>query len=661
MIDIFKGSVKNDIIKCDREKKQSLELKDYTERISAFTRRTKQAIAIITDVILIFFTVLMSFALRYESVSIRKEALLAGVLAVILALPIFIRMGLYRYVFRYSGFAALNVITRACFKYGVYYFVIIVLLREYGIPLSIGILQPLLLLVAISISRATTRFWLNPGSAPLKRNDNKEQLLIYGAGSAGVQIASALEHNKKYSVVGFLDDNKDLQGQCINGNVVYSPSTAKNIVSKKNISSILIALPAVNKSRKKEIYVFLETLGVQIRTLPGIDAIADGKISISDIREFDIEDLLGRDPVPPNSELFSKCIEGKIVLVTGGAGSIGSELCRQIIFQKPECLIILDHSEYSLYNLHQELDERLKKHNNKTKIVPLLGDITNYEYVMGMCSRYRPNTIYHAAAYKHVPMVEQNITQGIRNNVFGTLTVAEVAKKCGVKHFILISTDKAVRPTNIMGASKRVAELILQGMAVENSENDTCFSMVRFGNVLGSSGSVVPLFRKQISSGGPVTLTDKEVTRYFMTIPEAAQLVIQAGAMADGGDVFLLDMGEPVRIIDMAKRMVELSGLTVKNENNPYGDIEIKIIGLRPGEKLYEELLINDNPISTAHPRIFKAHEDYIAIDKLRKHINDLEKLISIGDENKIKVLLKSIVKGYITSDEEINEVSLRN
>jgi len=619
-------------------------------KADSLSRRSKQLIALSVDILLILFTVWMSFSLRYESLhSPKKAEWMAYIFSLLIAMPIFIRFGFYRSIFRYSGFAALSTVTKACMLYGFFYIIAVRLLYQFGVPASVGILQPILLLVAVGSSRAMARFWFHPGNADTLPECLKEKLLIYGAGSAGVQIASALQHDAHYKVDGFIDDDFKLHGKSINGISVYCPDDVLLLVKKNGISSILIALPKAKRSRRQEIYSSLEGFGVHIRTLPDIKDITDGKISVSDIRELDIEDLLGRDTVPPDAALFTKCITGKTVLVTGAGGSIGSELCRQILAQKPERLLLLEQSEYNLYALNQELKERIHAHSYQVLLVPMLGDVTDKRYMLELCSTYRPDTIYHAAAYKHVPMVEGNPAQGLRNNVFGTLSVAEAARQCGVKHMILISTDKAVRPTNIMGASKRIAELVLQAIAAEQVSGGTCFSMVRFGNVLGSSGSVVPLFRQQINNGGPITVTHQDVTRYFMTIPEAAQLVIQAGAMAAGGDVFLLDMGEAVKIIDLARRMVELSGLTVKDQNNPDGDIEIVVSGLRPGEKLYEELLISDDPIPTSHPRIFKAHEYLISLAELREFLDSLEFMITEGDcdIDKLKALIKSMVKGY--------------
>jgi FlaA1/EpsC-like NDP-sugar epimerase len=413
------------------------------------------------------------------------------------------------------------------------------------------------------------------------------------------------------------------------------------------VTDILLALPSASRERRKEILDGLRHLPVHIRTLPGLSDLANGRVTVQDIRELDVEDLLGRDSVPPDAALLARDLAGKVVLVTGAGGSIGGELTRQIVLQRPRQLLLLDHNEFGLYSIHQELQGVCAASGLLVELVPLLGSVANYPRLLALCDSYRPDTVYHAAAYKHVPMVEDNPGEGMTNNVFGTLNMARAAQAYEVSRFVLVSTDKAVRPTNVMGASKRVAELVLQALASESSA--TCFTMVRFGNVLDSSGSVVPLFRKQLAAGGPLTVTHEEVTRYFMTIPEAAQLVLQAGAMAVGGDVFVLDMGEPVKIMDLARRIVNLSGMTVRDAQNPGGDIEIAIAGLRPGEKLYEELLIGDNPERTAHPRIMKAHEPFVPWPQLQAELQSFEADARSGDVASIKAFLSQHVQGYQT------------
>jgi FlaA1/EpsC-like NDP-sugar epimerase len=474
--------------------------------------------------------------------------------------------------------------------------------------------------------------------------------LIYGAGTTGRQLAGALRQSNQMNVLGFLDDDSRLVGNALNGHPIFSASELEELIQKFNITDVLLALPSVNRKRRNDIISYVRSCKVHVRTLPSMTDLAKGKISVSDIRELDIEDLLGRDPVEPNAALLQKNITNKTVLVTGAGGSIGSELCRQILMEGPAKLVLFEHGEFNLYRLHQELLALNEKLNLDVPLIPVLGSVRDEGRLREVFSKEKPQTIYHAAAYKHVPLVEENPVEGILNNVFGTLAAAQIAAEYGVESFTLISTDKAVRPTNVMGASKRLAEMVLQALAADakTSGSKTIFSMVRFGNVLDSSGSVVPKFKQQIAEGGPVTLTHPEVTRYFMIIPEAAQLVIQASAMATGGDVFLLDMGEPVKIMELARRIIELSGLTVGDDENPNGDIEIEIIGLRPGEKLYEELLIADNPQSTDNERIMKAHEDFLPWPVFSERLSSLEKYCSLNDRQGIEANLKELVSGYI-------------
>jgi len=595
------------------------------------------------------------------------------VLAPVLVLPVFTPFGLYLAVFRYTGLSALITVGKAVAVYGVLFFSILVWLHLPSIPRSIGVLQPLLFLNLVGASRALARFWLN--SVGVSGRPNRQvlgRLLIYGAGSAGAQIAGGLANSHEFKLVGFLDDDVKLQGKTINGQRIYSPSSIASLITRYAVTDVLLALPSISRGRRNEIISSLKNFPVHIRTLPGFTDMARGKVSVSDIHELDIEDLLGRDAVPPSPILIGRNITGKVVMVTGAGGSIGSELCRQILSAKPTKLLLLDHSEYNLYAVHTDLILRQQEVSPQTELVPLLGNVCDYGRLREVCRAWRPSTVYHAAAYKHVPMVEHNPAEGLRNNVFGTLTAARAAMEMEVADFVLISTDKAVRPTNIMGASKRIAEMILQALSdtelvlfegvVEQGKpfkNNTRFSMVRFGNVLGSSGSVVPLFRQQIRDGGPITLTHPEITRFFMTIPEAAQLVLQAGAMAEGGDVFVLDMGEPVKIYDLARRMIELSGLIVKDTQYPDGDIEIKVTGLRPGEKLYEELLIGNDPQPTLHPRIMKAHEDFIAWSLLSKHLQNLRGAMESNDVNRTRSILTELVNGYRPSQDMMDLVYL--
>ncbi len=463
-------------------------------------------------------------------------------------------------------------------------------------------------------------------------------------------------------IVGFLDDDAHLEGQEINGLRIYDPKKLIDLVATLHVSDVLLAIPSTSRQRRNEILQLTRQARVSVRTLPGLMDLAQGRVQTSDLRELDIDDLLGRETVPPNALIVDKKIRDKVVMVTGAGGSIGSELCRQIIKSRPSVLLLVERSEYALYNVHEDLKGLLSGYDTPAvTVLPLLASVRDAERMTEIMQTWKPQTVYHAAAYKHVPMVEHNAAEGIKNNVLGTLTAAMAAAETGVSDFVLISTDKAVRPTNIMGTSKRLAEMVLQALAGQAIKHDwkTCFCMVRFGNVLGSSGSVVPRFRKQIKNNGPITLTHPDITRFFMTIAEAAQLVMQAGAMATGGEVFVLDMGRPVRINDLARQMVELSGLTVRDAAQPDGDIEIRITGLRPGEKLYEELLIGDNPMPTEHPRIMKAHEEYLSWAELDVRLDELNELLKTNDVPRIRTLLAELVPGYQTRGQVVDWVHL--
>jgi FlaA1/EpsC-like NDP-sugar epimerase len=587
------------------------------------------------------------------------------VASVAIALPLFITSGLYRAIFRYSGMPAMMAVGRAMLLYGVAFAAVFTVMGVSGVPRTVGIIQPILLLLLVGASRAAARVWLGGLYHHHLRKAALPQALIYGAGIAGRQLASAMANSPEIRVVGFLDDDDRLHGHVLNGLPIHNPADLPELLLEAQVTDVLLAVPSVSRQRRNEILQFLGPHKVAVRTLPGLSDIATGKVGMSDVRELDIDDLLGREPVKPNGLLLNLNTHGKTVLVTGAGGSIGSELCRQIIKTGPRQLLLLEMSEFALYQIHQELSGL----DAEAEIVPLLGSVCDEVRMHEVMDTWKPHTVYHAAAYKHVPLVEHNPAEGVRNNVWGTKVCAEAAVRNGVRNFVLISTDKAVRPTNIMGATKRLAEMVLQALAEQNpavtSQGGrtpaarTCFSMVRFGNVLGSSGSVVPLFREQIKNGGPITLTHADITRYFMTIPEAAQLVIQAGAMGTGGDVFVLDMGQPVKIIDLARRMVELSGLTVRDELNPQGDIELVVSGLRPGEKLYEELLIGDNPKPTQHPRIMKAHEQFVPWARLEEKLNALAIAIGVNDVPVIRGLLKQVVSGYAPSGDVVDWVHL--
>jgi FlaA1/EpsC-like NDP-sugar epimerase len=614
--------------------------------VLGWPRLAKRLVVLTLDVTLALLATWLAFALRLDGFYWPAGAQWSVfLLTPVLSVPIFIRFGLYRAIFRYSGQAALHATGMAVLIYAFLLSAVLLWMRWPGVPRSLGILQPLVFLFLVGSSRAVARFWL----ADLNGAEGTLQgrLLIYGAGDAGVQTAGALRLSRQFAVLGFVDDDTGKVGSTINSVRVYAATQVTQIVASLGITDILLALPSVSRDRRNAILQSLQHLPVHVRTLPGMSDLASGKVTVQDFHELDIEDLLGREPVPPRNDLLAQDLAGQVVLVSGAGGSIGSELTRQIVLQQPRQLLLLDHSEFGLYTIHQELQAICSASGLEVELIPLLGSVTNPPRLQAVCERYRPATVYHAAAYKHVPMVEDNPGEGVRNNVLGTLNMAQAALNCGARRFVLISTDKAVRPTNVMGATKRMAELVLQALAAQHPA--TTFCMVRFGNVLGSSGSVVPLFRRQLAAGGPLTVTHAEVTRYFMTIPEAAQLVLQAGAMGQGGDVFLLDMGQPVKIVDLARRMVELSGLRVRDADRPDGDIEIVISGLRPGEKLYEELLIGDNPAPTDHPRIMKAHEDYLPWPELQPQLQALQQAAEVGDVTAIKSVMHVCVQGYNT------------
>ncbi len=620
-----------------------------TDRLIALPRRAKQFVVMLLDAGLALFATWLAYSLRLDMLHwpLEQQWWVYG-LAVVLSLPVFVRFGLYRAIFRYTGIAAMAATTKAVAVYGAMLFAVLVVMHWPMVPRSLGVLQPLIFLLLVAASRALARFWLLDRAARSARKADRPRLLIYGAGTAGVQTANAVGRGQ-FQLMGFVDDDKAKIGRSINGVTVLSPLQVPQVVERLGITDILLALPSASRQRRNDIIASLRALPVHIRTLPGMGDLASGRVTVQDIQELDIEDLLGRDAVPPDPALLAQQLGGRTVLVTGAGGSIGSELCRQILQQGAARLLLLDHSEYNLYAIHQELDSLEKTQQRGVQLVPLLGNVTQAARMRDVFHAFRPDVVYHAAAYKHVPLVEQNVAEGLANNVFGTLVTAQAAMAHGTQRFVLISTDKAVRPTNLMGASKRVAELVLQALAedADGAVAATTFGMVRFGNVLGSSGSVVPLFRRQLASGGPLTVTHAEVTRYFMTIPEAAQLVLQAGAMARGGEVFVLDMGEPVRILDLARRMVRLSGLAVRDEDHPQGDIEIAITGLRPGEKLYEELLIGDDPQPTTHPRIMMAREGRLAWPALSEALQRLRAALDRNDIDDTKAILRELVSGF--------------
>lgn len=620
--------------------------------ILGMPRAAKRIVVLGVDAALCVLTVWLAYYLRLgEWVTFFADSMWqpwsAALASLAFALPLFIVHGLYRAIFRYSGLFALMTVCKAVGIYGVLYATVFTAIGVTGVPRTIGLIQPILLLLFVASSRLLARFWLGGLYQRQLRVASLPKVLIYGAGNAGRQLAGAMSNSHEMRVVGFLDDDDRLHGHVLNGQPIYSPDDLPDLVGTLGINTVLLAIPSASRQRRNEIITRIQASHVQVRTLPSVSEIAQGRVSLSDLRELDIDDLLGREPVSPNHILLGKNITGKVVLVTGAGGSIGSELCRQILALQPTRLVLVELSEYALYQVLEELEARLKDAVG-VELVPLLASVRDQDRMQEIMRDWKPDTVYHAAAYKHVPLVEHNPVEGIRNNTLGTLITARAAEEAGVADFVLISTDKAVRPTNIMGASKRLAEMVLQAMAAQGSH--TRLSMVRFGNVLGSSGSVVPKFRQQIRDGGPITLTHPDITRYFMSIPEAAQLVIQAGAMAKGGEVFVLDMGEPVRIRDLALRMIELSGLTLKDDMHPDGDIAIEITGLRPAEKLYEELLIGNAPKPTQHPRIMQAREDCMEWHMLQEVLERLSSAMESNQLDAIKQLLACAVSGYQTS-----------
>ncbi|MGY5803434.1 polysaccharide biosynthesis protein [Rhizobium sp. LEGMi12c] len=627
----------------------------------ALPRSTKRALALLVDASLCVLTVWFAYCLRLDDwVILEGVEWLPAIVSLLLAIPIFIVLGLYRAIFRYAGLSAFVTVVKAVAIYALAFMTVFTAISVPGVPRTVGILQPLLLLIAIGLSRMWTRYWLGNAYQRLLNRNQLAKVLVYGAGASGRQLAGALANSAELNVVGYLDDDRNLHGSIMGGLPIYDPADLPALVVSGEIKGVLLALPNATRQRRNEILEDMRKARVTVRTMPDLTALAQGRVAVSDLRELDIEDLLGRNVIAPDRSLIEKNIRGKVVMVTGAGGSIGSELCRQILKNGPSSLLLIEQSEFALYAIHGELEKSAASAGYAdVRIIPFLASVRDGQRIRQIMQAWRPKTVYHAAAYKHVPLVEYNPVEGIRNNVLGTQIAAEAARDHGVENFVLISTDKAVRPTNIMGASKRLAEMVLQAMDADRKPgaDGTNFAMVRFGNVLGSSGSVVPLFRQQIRDGGPITLTHPEITRYFMTIPEASQLVIQAGAMSGGGDVFLLDMGEPVRIADLARRMVELSGLTVRDEDEPDGDIELEITGLRPGEKLYEELLIGDNPQPTNHPRIMQAKEDFLPWSELSKRLAALEAALDENDIPLARALLQKLVSGYAPSSEVVDLV----
>lgn len=609
-------------------------------------RPAKRLFVVAVDIIMAVLATWVAYSLRYETLHWPSDdQWWVYILGPVLAVPIFARFGLYRAIFRYTGMDVLFVTGQAIALYALIRVLLLYWVKWPVFPLTLGVLQPIIFFVLIGSSRVLARYVL--AGIGLGKEHYHGRMLIFGAGAAGVQTSSAMAITGHVKLLGFVDEDPAKIGQTINGVPVFSALQVPVLVRELGITDILLAIPSASRDRRNKIIQSLRTLPVHTRTLPGLADLTSGRVTVRDFRELDVEDLLGRAAVAPQAELLACSLFNQTILVTGAGGSIGSELCRQILLERPRRLLLLDHNEFGLYTLHRELQAWCHAQTSDVELVPLLASVANRQRLDWICAQYRPDTVYHAAAYKHVPMVECNPSEGIFNNVFGTLNMAQAAQAARVASFVLVSTDKAVRPTNLMGASKRMAELILQAMADRAGTHDTRFCLVRFGNVLGSSGSVVPMFREQLSQGGPLTITHPEVTRYFMTIPEAAQLVLQAAAMATGGEVFVLDMGEPVKILDLARRLVGLSGLQVRDATQPDGDIEFSFIGLRPGEKLYEELLIGDNPTATAHPRIMKAHEDFMAWPELMTKLEQLQQAARAENVVAIRQVLRACVHGF--------------
>ncbi|KYC25257.1 MULTISPECIES: nucleoside-diphosphate sugar epimerase/dehydratase [Pseudomonas] len=649
-------------------------------RLLGLSRRHKRLIQVATDVILVWFALWLAFVVRLgidDLANPVRDHTWLFITAPIISIPLFIRFGLYRAVMRYFGNDALIAIIKAVTLSALILGFIIYWASNHQnvVPRSITFNYWWLSLIMVGGLRLAMRqYFLGDWFATAvqhvpfaNRDDGLPRVAIYGAGSAGNQLVAALRMGKAMRPVAFIDDDASITDRVIAGLQVYQPEQLQRMIDDTGAEEILLALPSVSRSRRREILNLLEGYPLHVRSVPGFMDLASGRVKVDDIQEVDIADLLGRDAVPAQGDLLKHCIIDQTVMVTGAGGSIGSELCRQILGQTPRTLLLFDHSEFNLYTIAGELEQRITREGLAVQVIPILGSVRDQAKMLDVMRAWQVDTVYHAAAYKHVPIVEHNIAEGLTNNVFGTLYTAQAALQAGVANFVLISTDKAVRPTNVMGSTKRLAEMVLQALSRElapvlmgetgnvSQVNKTRFTMVRFGNVLGSSGSVIPLFHKQIKAGGPLTVTHPKITRYFMTIPEAAQLVIQAGSMGQGGDVFVLDMGEPVKIVELAEKMIHLSGFSIRSERNPLGDIAINFTGLRPGEKLYEELLIGDNVIATRHPMIMSAHEDYLPWDVLKQRLDALRAATAEDDFATVRQLLRDTVSGYVPGGEIVD------
>ncbi|MDB0007356.1 polysaccharide biosynthesis protein [Flavobacteriales bacterium] len=611
------------------------------EQLTNLSRRQKQALMIMSDVIILLLAIWLSFALRLGVLWPDKilSNLWIFLIIPLVSIPLFIRFGLYKSVLKFMGTKVIVTAFQSITITSLFVGFAMMIFREADMPRTVILIFWFVSSILIIIMRFLYKGYLYSWDNFV--NDRKPTI-IYGAGSAGAQIVESLRKNHEYAPIAFIDDEKSKQGTFINFTRIHPFSDLKDIIRKRKVKAILLAIPSLSEQRKRDLLKKLSKYPVEVKLLPSLSEIVSGRVSIENIRHVQVEDILGRTPVKPKTSLLKKNITGKNVLVTGAGGSIGSELCRQILKLKPNKIVLFEHSEFNLYSIDYELTSLGEKN---CEIIPVLADVKSINKVENAIKENKIDTIYHAAAYKHVPMVEKNTVEGVFNNVMGTYNVAVCARDNNIENMVLISTDKAVRPTNVMGASKRFSELVLQ--ALNSEESNTCFSMVRFGNVLDSAGSVVPLFRRQIKEGGPVTVTHAKVTRYFMSIPEAVQLVLQAGAMAKGGDVFVLDMGEPVRILDLAHRMINLSGLSPITSENPEGDIKIKFTGLREGEKLYEELLIGKDVVQSKHPQIMQANEDFLSWQKVSSLIEDIKTNHEKLDDDSMRNVLIENVEGY--------------
>lgn len=647
------------------------------------SRRNKRIVQVGADVVLIWIALALAFVVRlgfdaaYKPISTH---LWLFATAPILTIPIFIRFGMYRAVMRFFGNDALIAIGKAVSLSALLLALVVYWYSNHKVvvPRSIVFNYWWLCVVMIGGLRLLMRqyflgdWFMASQHVPFtSRNDGLPKVAIYGAGAAGNQLVAALRLGRLMRPVAFIDDDETITKRTVAGLQVYKPKHIQQMIDATGAEEILLAVPSATRARRREILEYLEGYPLHVRSVPGFMDLASGRVKVDDIQEVDIADLLGRDSVPAQDDLLERCITGKTVMVTGAGGSIGSELCRQILMLKPARLLLFEHSEFNLYNILGELEQQIDRVSLNVELLPILGSVRYFDKMVDVMRTWNVDTVYHAAAYKHVPMVEHNSAEGVLNNVMGTLHTAQAALQVGVANFVLISTDKAVRPTNVMGSTKRLAEMVLQALSRElapvlfrgssnvSHVNKTRFTMVRFGNVLGSSGSVIPLFHKQIKTGGPLTVTHPNITRYFMTIPEAAQLVIQAGSMGQGGDVFVLDMGAPVKIVELAERMINLSGLSVRSERNPQGDIAIEFTGLRPGEKLYEELLIGDNVVPTSHPMIMSAHEDFLPWDSLKDKLESLLEAVAHDDYLRVRQVLTDLVAGYTPEGDIVDWIHL--